>query len=85
MATEKPRFTITLDEDLYKKVLDYKESNSVSTQSKAIQRLVRIAVVDADKKELPGKLDELMNIADHLTEEDLRVLVKTAQALKDRQ
>lgn len=85
MATEKPRFTITLDEDLYKEVLDYKETNAISTQSKAIQRLVRIAVADADKQALPGKLDELMNIADHLNEDDLRVLVKTAQALKDRQ
>lgn len=85
MATEKPRFTITLDEDLYKEVLDYKETNAISTQSKTIQRLVRIAVADADKQALPGKLDELMNIADHLTEDDLRVLVKTAQALKDRQ
>ena len=85
MATEKPRFTITLDEDLYKEVLDYKESNAISTLSKAIQRLVRIAVADADKQALPGKLDELMNIADHLNEDDLLVLVKTAQALKDRQ
>ena len=83
MATEKPRFTITLDDDLYKEVLDYKQENGISTQSKAIQRLVRLAVSDVDKTS--EKLDELMSIADRLSEEDLRVLVKTAQALKDRQ
>ena len=83
MATEKPRFTITLDDDLYKEVLDYKQENGISTQSKAIQRLVRLAVSDIDKTS--EKLDELMSIADRLSEEDLRVLVKTAQALKDRQ
>lgn len=83
MATEKPRFTITLDDDLYKEVLDYKKDNGISTQSKAIQRLVRLAVSDVDKTS--EKLDELMSIADRLSEEDLRVLVKTAQALKDRQ
>lgn len=81
MATEKPRFTITLDEELYKDVLDYKETNAISTQSKAIQRLVRLAVEDAARDE---KLDELMSIVSQLSPDDQLVLLKTAQALKDR-
>lgn len=81
MATEKPRFTITLDEELYKDVLDYKETNAISTQSKAIQRLVRLAVEDAARDE---KLDELMSIVSQMSPDDQLVLLKTAQALKDR-
>lgn len=83
MATEKPRFTITLDEELYKDVLDYKENNAISTQSKAIQRLVRLAVEDAARDQ-GKKLDELMSIVSQLSPDDRLVLLKTAQALKDR-
>ena len=40
MSTDLPRFTITLPEDVYEFVLQYKEENKISTQSKAIQRLI---------------------------------------------
>ena len=40
MATDLPRFTITLPEDVYQQVSEYKEAQKISTQSKAIQRLI---------------------------------------------
>ena len=44
MATDKPRFSITLDYDTMDSVMEYKEKNKLSTQSKAIQRLVEIGL-----------------------------------------
>lgn len=44
MATNKPRFSITLDYDTMNSVMEYKEKNNLSTQSKAIQRLVEIGL-----------------------------------------
>lgn len=44
MATDKPRFTITLPDALYDEVTRYKDAQSISTQSKAIQTLVATAV-----------------------------------------
>lgn len=44
MATDKPRFTITLDEDTFAEVMAYKEKNKLSTQSKAVQRLVALGL-----------------------------------------
>lgn len=46
MATDKPRFTITLDPALLDRVLDYKDKNHLSTQSKAIQKLVELGIKD---------------------------------------
>lgn len=44
MATDKPRFTITLDDDTYAEVMAYKEKNGLATQSKAIRQLVEIGL-----------------------------------------
>ena len=40
MATDKPRFTITLSEDLYEKVNEYQHDMRFSTQTKAIVDLI---------------------------------------------
>lgn len=44
MATDKPRFTITLPDALYDEVTRYKDAQNISTQSKAIQTLVAAAI-----------------------------------------
>ena len=44
MATDKPRFTITLDDDTYAEVLAYKDKHGLATQSKAIRQLVEIGL-----------------------------------------
>lgn len=46
MATDKPRFTITLEEETLNGVLSYKKKNKLATQSKAIQQLVEIGLED---------------------------------------
>jgi phage repressor protein C with HTH and peptisase S24 domain len=44
MATDKPRFTITLPDDLCDSVSQYKEAKGISAQSKAIQQLLQIGL-----------------------------------------
>ena len=44
LATDKPRFTITLDPKMLSDVLEYKDKNKLSTQSKAIQRLIELGI-----------------------------------------
>lgn len=44
MATDKPRFSITLDYDTMDSVMKYKDEKKLSTQSKAIQRLIEIGL-----------------------------------------
>ena len=62
MATDKPRFTITLSDALYDDVTRYKDSRNISTQSKAIQNLVAAAIKalaeEADKGPEPQTSDE---------------------------
>ena len=44
MATDKPRFTITVDPETLERVNDYKEAEGLATQSKAILRLVKLGL-----------------------------------------
>lgn len=44
MATEKPRFSVTFTDESYKKIHEYQKANKISTQSKAVARLVEIAL-----------------------------------------
>lgn len=41
MATTKPRFSITLDEEMFKKVNDYQHRKHYATQTKAIVDLIQ--------------------------------------------
>lgn len=50
MSTDLPRFTITLPEDVYSFVLQYKEENKISTQSKAIQKLILVGIESITKE-----------------------------------
>ena len=55
MATDKPRFTITLSDALYDDVTRYKDSRNISTQSKAIQNLVAAAIKVLAEETQAGK------------------------------
>jgi phage repressor protein C with HTH and peptisase S24 domain len=55
MATDKPRFTITLPDALYDEVTRYKDEKNISTQSKAIQKLVAAAIQALAEEPAEGK------------------------------
>lgn len=44
MATNKPRFSVTFEEESYRKIQEYRKENGISTQSKAVARLIEIAL-----------------------------------------
>lgn len=47
MATDLPRFTITLPVELYARVSEYQQEQKIKTQSKAIQKLIAIGIENA--------------------------------------
>lgn len=53
MSTDKPRFSITLDESLLKQVECYQKDHRISTKSRAIHALLKIGLNDY-KKEFPS-------------------------------
>lgn len=55
MATEKPRLSISMDEKTYEKVLEYKEQKGITTQSKAIIRLMEIGIAKMERELEKGK------------------------------
>lgn len=69
MATDKPRFSITLEPDMLDRVLEYKEKNRFSTQSKAIQKLIEIGINDVSDSPPPLKsflaADEVQLVSDY--------------------
>ena len=50
MPTEKPRYTITLDEEMLKKIDDYRFENRFANRTQATLELIRIGM-DALEKE----------------------------------
>ena len=54
MPTDKPRFTVTIDEELMKRLEDYRFENRFSSRSKAVVELVRLGL-DADYKKKRAK------------------------------
>lgn len=67
MATEKPRFTITMDESLLSEVDNFKFEHRIKNQSKAIVELVRLgmdslAAQDTEVAEALKKASEVENL-----------------------
>ena len=88
MATEKPRFSITLDEDLLGRVEDYRHENKISTRSKAVVQLVEKGINEllkaeaAEIKKAPSIRDEaLLNYFGQLNEQGQNMVVDYARLL----
>lgn len=50
MATDKPRFSVTFAEDSFAKIQKYQRDNNISTQSKAVARLVELAISEIESE-----------------------------------
>ena len=44
MATDRPRFTVSLEQELFDKVEEYRIKNGYATRSKAVEALIRESV-----------------------------------------
>ncbi len=69
MATERPRFSVSLDDDTFERVERFRLDNRYTTRSKAVEALIRdglkklaSAALD-DKKATPSLSDEALRIA----------------------
>lgn len=51
MATDKPRFSLTLEPEMLDRVLDYKKEKRLSTKSKAVQKLLEIAISEIQSEQ----------------------------------
>ncbi len=49
MATDKPRFSVTFTDDSFDKIRKYQKENNISTQSKAVARLVELAISEIEQ------------------------------------
>ncbi len=67
MPTEKPRFSVTMEAGTLEKVTQFRDDNGITTQSKAIIRLVELALADLERsgavKSRPSFSGEAMRVA----------------------
>lgn len=67
MATERPRFSVSLDDETFSRVEDYRINGNYSTRSKAVEALIMDGLLkmspeiltQAQKKEQPASVGEL--------------------------
>lgn len=88
--TNKPRVTVTLDADLLNQIDDYRYNRRISTQSKAVQQLVKMGFqsMENDGKSdtvHEGRLDrqerELLRIARELDPSNQELLLQIAEII----
>lgn len=44
MGTNRPRFSVTVSDELYQKINDFQHENKLSTQTKAIERILQLGI-----------------------------------------
>lgn len=55
MPTDKPKILLLIDENLLKRVDDFRFDNRINTRSEAIRRLIEESLKNYEKKILPKK------------------------------
>lgn len=74
MATDKPRFSITMDPQMLEKVEDFQYENRMKSQSKAISELIRRGLAELENSQktekAPSEMDEADEIAKQYRELD---------------
>lgn len=66
MTTERQRFSITLDDDLYNKVSSFRYNNRINTQTKAVVSLLQLGLKTLEA-------DETANV---ISDNDLKIIKK---------
>lgn len=55
MATDKPRYTVSVDDELFKKIEDFRFENRFQTRSEATVELIRLGLEALKKEQAEGK------------------------------
>lgn len=68
MATDKPRFSVSMTESMLEEVEKFRKANNIANKSKAVIRLAEIGLESLKKDALPrqGKASEIMDVYDSL-------------------
>lgn len=61
MATNKPRYTITLDEEMLKKIDDFRFENRFANRTQATLELIRIGMEALEEQQKKAKKNKLSN------------------------
>jgi len=57
MATDKPRYSITVDEELFKEIEDFRFANRFQTRNQATIELIRLGLEKVNKINKPNDTD----------------------------
>lgn len=87
MATDKPRFSVSMSEDMLQRVEQYRKEHQIATKSKAVMQLAEIGLESIKKEALPiqGKANEIMNMYDSLDAHGQRMVEIVAAEEQARQ
>ncbi len=55
MATNKPRYTVSVDDELFQKIEDFRFANRYQTRSEATTELIRRGIEALEKEEKDAK------------------------------
>lgn len=58
MSTKKPRYTVSVDEDLFRQIEDFRFENRFPTRSKATEQLIKLGLDALEKEEREFPADE---------------------------
>ena len=97
MATNKPRIPVTLEPELFQQVTNYRIQRGITSQSKAIQQLVRLGLhslegearpvrlTDAEPETRDSQERELLRIARELDPAQKEVLLRILALAGERE
>lgn len=58
MATTRPRYTVSVDDELFERIEDFRFANRYQTRSEATVELIRLGLETAEKKKADSKENE---------------------------
>lgn len=59
MATEKPRYTVSVDDEMFKEIEDFRYKNRFQTRSAATVELIRLGLLATKKQKTKCKQDNV--------------------------
>lgn len=88
MPTDKPRFSLTLPEEMYSEIIEYQHDNRLKNQTKAVVSLIEAGLNEKMKKNPAVKDDrkeKLIAMYDSLSEDNRSKLLELANLYLEHQ
>ena len=58
MATNKPRYTVSVDDEMFKAIENFRFENRFQTRSEATVELIRLGLEQLEKEQIKAKKDK---------------------------